>query len=278
MDVGHPVSSPIGCRVREVEQLTKIEAPAPRFAQIADVLRDRIQRHVYAPGAPLPSEPELSTEFHVSRVTINRAVGLLRGEGLVRVHRGRGTFVRAIPVITRHATTRFQAREQGRGAFDVEIRALGLEPAHEVVVDRVPASERAAGLLQVQVGEELVVRRRKFYAGDVPVQLADSYLPAELAEKARVTEPETGHGGTYSRLADVGHAPVHFVEDVTCRGATATEAAFLDLEPNQPVLEVLLVAADSNDQPVSLTQHVMAGQQWQLRYEWRDHVYEPTDA
>ena len=258
--------------------MSKIEVPRPRFAQIADVLRDRIQRHVYAPGCPLPSEPELSAEFSVSRVTINRAVGLLRSEGLVRVHRGRGTFVRAIPVITRHATKRFGEREQGRGAFDVEVRALGLEPGHEVVVDRVAASERAAEFLSVDVGAELVVRRRKFYAGDVPVQLADSYLPAELAEKAGVTEAETGHGGTYSRLADIGRAPVHFVEDVTCRGATAKEAEFLDMEPNQPVLEVVLVAADKNGQPVSLTQHVMAGQQWQLRYEWTDQVLEPADA
>jgi len=258
--------------------ISRIEAPRPRFAQIADVLRDRIARGVYAPGSPLPSEPELSGEFSVSRVTVNRAVGLLRSEGLVRVHRGRGTFVRTIPVITRHSTKRFGQREQGRGAFDVEIRAMGLEPRHEIVLDRVSAGERAAGLLGVDVGAELVVRRRKFYAGDVPVQLADSYLPAELAEKAGVTEPETGHGGTYSRLADVGRAPVHFAEDILCRGASAKEAEFLDMEPNQPILEVLLVAADKDGRPVSLTQHVMAGHQWQLRYEWIDQVQEPGDA
>jgi GntR family transcriptional regulator len=250
--------------------MTAIEAPRPRFAQIADVVRDRIERGVYAAGSPLPSEPELSREFGVSRVTINRAVGLLRGEGLVRVLRGRGTFVRAIPVITRSATKRFGDRDRGRGAFDVEVRALGLEPRHEVLVERVAASGRAAELLGVTPGAELVVRRRKFYASDEPVQLADSYLPAELAEKAGVTEPETGPGGTYSRLADVGRAPVHFVEMVSCRGARSTEADFLGIEPNQPVMDVLLIAADDRNVPVSVTQHVMAGHQWQLRYDWTD--------
>lgn len=250
--------------------MTAIETPRPRFAQIADVLRARIERGVYAAGSPLPSEPELSREFDVSRVTINRAVGLLRGEGLVRVARGRGTFVRAIPVITRTATKRFGERDRGRGAFDVEVRALGLEPRHEVLVERVPASGRAAELLGVSPGAELVVRRRKFYAGDEPVQLADSYLPAELAEKAGVTEPETGPGGTYSRLADVGRAPVHFTETVSCRGARTKEAEFLGIEPNQPVMDVLLIAADDRNAPVSVTQHVMAGHQWQLRYDWTD--------
>lgn len=258
--------------------MSAIEAPRPRFAQIADVLRDRIDRGAYAAGSPLPSEPELSREFNVSRVTVNRAVGLLRGEGLVRVSRGRGTFVRAIPVITRSATRRFGERDRGRGAFDVEVRALGLEPRHEVVVERVPASERAAELLHVDFGAELVVRRRRFYAGDEPVQLADSFLPAGLAEKAGVTDPETGPGGTYSRLADIGQAPVHFTETVSCRGARAKEAEFLGIEPAQPVMDVLLIAANEEGVPVSVTQHVMAGHQWELRYDWTDRGPEHADG
>jgi GntR family transcriptional regulator len=253
---------------------TAIEEPRPRFGQIADVLRDRIQRGVYAPGSPLPSEPELSREFAVSRVTANRAVTLLRAEGLVLVRRGRGAFVRTVPVITRRATTRFADRDRGRGAYDVELRELGLEPTYDVRVERVPASENAARLLGVDVGAELVVRRRRFYADGEPVQLADSYLPAELAEKAGVDQPETGQGGTYSRLAEAGRAPVHFVENVTCRAPSAREASFLRIEQGQPVLDVLLVAADAKERPVSVTQHVMAGQQWKLRYEWTDDSFD----
>ena len=132
--------------------MTTIEAPRPRFGQIAEVLRDRIGRGVYAPGSPLPSEPELAGEFGVSRVTVNRAVGLLRSEGLVRVLRGRGVFVRDVPVITRNATRRFHERDRGRGAYDVEMREVGLEPMHEVQVERVAATDRAAELLGVRAG------------------------------------------------------------------------------------------------------------------------------
>jgi GntR family transcriptional regulator len=258
--------------------MSAIDTPRPRFGQIADVLRDRITRGVYAAGSPLPSEPELSREFAVSRVTVNRAVGLLRIEGLVRVRRGRGAYVRGIPVITRNATTRFGARGRGLGAYDVEVRALGLEPRHEVLVERQPASARAAELLGVEPGTELVVRRRRFFAGDEPVQLADSYLVAELAEKAGADQPDAGPGGTYSRLADIGRAPVSFAEDVTCRPASGKEAARLDMEPGQPVLDVLLVASDADGHPISTTHHVMAGHQWQLRYQWNDPAPDAHDA
>lgn len=250
--------------------MTTIEPPQPRFAQIAGVLRDRIAREVYKGGDPLPSEPELAREFSVSRITINRAVGILRTDGLVRVIRGRGTFVRSIPVVTRRANSRFVARDQGLGAFDVEVRELGMKPGSEVVVDRVPASDRAAELLQVEPGSEVVVRRRRFFANDEPVQIADSYIPAPLAEEAGVTEADTSPGGSYSRLAEVGRAPVFFSETVSCRGASASEATLLEMEPQQPVLEVLLIASDRDHVPVSVTQHVMAGHQWKLNYEWSD--------
>lgn len=272
-----------GCRTSRVYSvrsslMSTIEPPKPRFAQIADVLRDRISREVYRAGEPLPSEPELAKEFDVSRITINRAVGLLRSGGLIRVRRGLGSFVRAIPVVTRNANTRFIARDQGRGAFDVEVRSLGMKPRSEVTVDRVDASDLTAKLLGLEPGSEVVVRRRRFYADDEPVQIADSYIPATVAEEAGITEADAGPGGSFSRLAEIGRAPVNFIEDVTCRGATPSEAKFLEMESQQPVLEVLLVASDEAGVPVSMTQHVMAGHQWRLRYEWSDSEKESRNA
>lgn len=263
--------------VVESALMSTIESPIPRFAQIAEVLRDRIAREIYKPGSPLPSEPELAREFDVSRITVNRAVGLLRSDGLIRVRRGLGSFVRSIPVVTRNANTRFSDRDKGRGAFDVEVRALGMKPRSEVTIDRTVASDQAAKLLGLNPGSEVVVRRRRFYANDEPVQIADSYIPADIADEAGIAEADAGPGGSYSRLAEIGRAPMNFSEEITCRGATASEARFLGMESQQPVFEVLLVASDADGIPVSVTQHVMAGHQWRLRYEWSD-TEEQTSA
>jgi hypothetical protein len=40
-------------------------------------------------------------------------------------------------------------------------------------------------------------------------QLATSYIPWSLAEGTQMAEPDSGPGGSYSRLADIGHGPVH---------------------------------------------------------------------
>ena len=52
-----------------------------RYQQIADDLRERLGS--VGVGQVLASESELSAEFGVSRVTIRRALEILREEGLV---------------------------------------------------------------------------------------------------------------------------------------------------------------------------------------------------
>src|SRR5215472_134180 len=118
-----------------------LEPQRPQYRQLADLLRDAITSGEYPPGSVLPSEPVLAERFRVSRPTVNRAISILRTEGAVRVERGRGTIVREIPVIQRQATSRYTqtARELGggRGAFDSEIRSMGMTPRSDVEVSQV---------------------------------------------------------------------------------------------------------------------------------------------
>ena len=63
------------------------------WRQIAEELEDEIASRTYAPGGRLPTEMELSARFGVNRHTVRRAIATLEDRGLVRVERGRGTFV-----------------------------------------------------------------------------------------------------------------------------------------------------------------------------------------
>ena len=66
----------------------------PVFMSIANRISDRILlEKLYAPNDKLPNEHELAQELGVSRTSIREAVKTLVGKGLLRVERGRGTFV-----------------------------------------------------------------------------------------------------------------------------------------------------------------------------------------
>ena len=73
------------------------DSPVPRYAQLADVFRQRIARNVWPPGTRLPTLEALMGEFDVARVTVRQAMELLARDGLVSAERGRGTFVTAQP-------------------------------------------------------------------------------------------------------------------------------------------------------------------------------------
>jgi DNA-binding GntR family transcriptional regulator len=71
------------------------------YEQIALYLRGAIIVRQLPPGTPLPSEPELSARYGVSRDTVRRAMQLLRDIGLAEPQRGRGHFVVRTPEINR---------------------------------------------------------------------------------------------------------------------------------------------------------------------------------
>ena len=73
------------------------DSPVPRYAQLADVLRQRISRGVWTEGTRLPSLDEFVREFGVARVTVRQAVNLLARDGLLSPQQGRGTFVTGRP-------------------------------------------------------------------------------------------------------------------------------------------------------------------------------------
>ena len=73
------------------------DSPVPRYAQLAALFRNRIERGVWRPGGQLPTLECLMAEFGVARVTVRQAINLLARERLVSAQRGRGTFVTGQP-------------------------------------------------------------------------------------------------------------------------------------------------------------------------------------
>ena len=249
-----------------------VQSPRPQYRQLADLIRIAIDAGEYAPGSELPPEGQLARLHGVSRATVNRAVLILRGEGAVRVQRGRGTVVRELPVLRREgiARQRADARETGdaRGAFQAELERVGLTARSDAEVATEPASGEIATLLGIEPGKPVVTRRRRMFGNDVPVQLATSFLPGDIAVGSALAAADPGPGGIYSRLSDLGHKPVRFSEAVRVRLPVEEEAAFLVMDAEQRVLAVRRLASDEEGRVVEVNEIVLPAHQWELYYEW----------
>jgi GntR family transcriptional regulator len=245
----------------------------PVYRQIADHLRQAIRDGQYGEGDALPSEAAMAETYGVTRMTARQAIEVLKTEGLVRSEHGRGVFVRIRPKVHRLARNRFtkdwREREGGRGAYDVEMKQLGLEPAVELVeVGPVIPPPEIAERLRLQPEDQALIRRRQMYAAGQPMQLATSYVPWLFAGGTQMVDQDSGPGGIYSRLAEVGHRPARFTEEVATRMPTPEEARFLRLTDPQPVFNLFRTAFDEAGTPVEVCEHVMSGDRWLLAYEW----------
>jgi GntR family transcriptional regulator len=155
----------------------------PLYAQVEDVLADRISRGALPVGAQLPSEEELIREFNVSRTTIRTTIQNLVRQGLVEIRRGRGTFV-ASPRMIQELTE--------LTGFVEDMQVLGRIPTARVISrDVVPADRLVADKLAIAAGTPVVQIRRVRLSDGVPLSFDETYLPEHVGRKVMADDLAT---------------------------------------------------------------------------------------
>ncbi len=209
-----------------------------RYQQIAAELRRRAAR--LGPGRVLASESDLSHEFSVSRVTIRRALELLRAEGLVDSRQGFGWYVATEPVPQQlNALETIEAQLGSRGlAADRRILEFAFEPS-------TPRVREVLGCDQV-----LRVKRLNLADGQ-PFAVVTVWCPSTL--------------GHHLSRHEVERHPFYELIGLQLRGATQTigadsahepDATLLDVPVGSPVLRCERITTDVDGVPVLLSEHV----------------------
>lgn len=238
------------------------------FRQIADQLREAIDKGKFAEGDKLPSETELVEHYTVSRMTVRNSISLLQGEGLVVAEHGKGVFVRPRSPVRRLASDRFarRHRDQGKSAFTVEAEAAGSHPQ----VDRLEVrEERPSQDIATRLGgaRRVLARHRRYLLDGRPVEFATSYLPLDIARGTAIAEPNPGPGGIYARLEELGHRLDHFDEEIHARMPSPQEVKALNLASGVPVIHLLRTAYDTEGRAVEICETLMAADAYVLAYQ-----------
>ncbi|MDQ3177400.1 MAG: GntR family transcriptional regulator [Actinomycetota bacterium] len=209
-----------------------------RYQEIAGSIRERVE--AAAPGALLPSESELSSEFGVSRVTVRRALELLRDEGSIAARQGFGWFVVTAPV---------QQRLDELGTIEAQLEHSGRRAERRVLEFAfVAPPPRVAALLGV---DQVLRARRVNLADGEPFAVVTVWCPAELA-------------ANLSR-DDVERRPFYELLDVELRGATQTigadsaepaDATVLGVPVGSPLLRCERITTDRSGSPVLVSEHL----------------------
>jgi GntR family transcriptional regulator len=243
-------------------------ATDPPYRAIADQLRAQIERGEITPGRPLLPAKQIAEQFGVSHTTIHKAFAVLQDEGLLDIRAGVGVFVRAWQPIVRDATTRLAGKQwkRGRSIWQAD---LGDREMHvDTRVRTVKAADVTADVRALLDAPRYLVRDRVFTVEKQRIQLAASYLDAAAVGGTQIAEIDTGPGGTYARLAELGLEPTLFCEDVRARFPDAQERETLRVGPRRIVLDVLREAATEQERTVEVTHMRMLADAYVLRYRF----------
>jgi GntR family transcriptional repressor for pyruvate dehydrogenase complex len=143
-------------------------------SMVSDDLLNRIVSGEFPPGSTLPGEQELTIQHEVSRMTVREAVKTLEAQSVVRIERGRGTFVNPL-----HFWTSMEAvlRAAADGENDavasiqlIELRRMLESGAAELAAPRITAEELEA------LRKHLATMRAAHQANDV-----GDFVEADLA-------------------------------------------------------------------------------------------------
>ena len=155
--------------------------------QVADQLQKMIEDGVWKIGEKIPTEPELTAMFSVSRTTLREAVRCLTTEGILVVKQGDGTYVRA--------NNGFHARMSM--AYD-QVSLSNIQEARnmlELTVARLAARRRQENDIR-ELRRTLCLRQEKGTGADPQADLA-FHMAIARASHNKILEELYGSLATY---------------------------------------------------------------------------------
>lgn len=235
------------------------QSAVPLYAQIEDVLRERLRSGEWTAGQRIPSESDLQKDFGVSRMTVRGVLNLLADEGLLHRVPGKGTFV---------SEQKIAAQSPAYQGIREQLESRGYTTETELISsDLASPSERVRGLFKLgPLGLAHRITRRRFLEGS-PVTLHQSWINPALAPDI------DSHDVVERQLCEVLSTEYSLEASRTDETlevvlASDEEAELLECEPGAPLLRLDDVLSDSQGRVFECTKLLMRGDRMKLEFTY----------
>lgn len=229
-------------------------ATKPLYAQVEEIIRQRLIDNYWHPGDALPSEIQLAAELGVSQGTVRKALNDMVAENLLVRRQGRGTFV---------------SEHTERRALFLFFNLVGEDGSRTMPVSRIiscdhrKATPEERERLELKTGAEIITVLRLRSLHDKPtivdrVTVSRALFP-DLGGDIKLPENlYRFYQGEY------GITITKAQERVRAVSATPDEAELLGLEAGAPLLEIDRISLSLDARPV----------EWRVsRCNTSDHTY-----
>ncbi len=250
-------------------------AQAPRYQQIADDLRRRVESHEFIVDIPLPTEADLQLQYRASRNTVREAIKLVVQQHLLETRAGQGTFITKaiVPFVTTLSTDpKTGIGGGGEGAnYPALIREQGREadagiPEVQVLACPAPIATR----LRIAAEENVVSRHQKRYIDGTVWSVQTSYYPMKWVKQGatRLLEPEDIPEGAVQHIAKtLGLKQVGYRDLLSARRPDDGERRLFDLTHHHTVFEIYRTSFAEDETPLRVTVTIFPADRNQIVYD-----------
>ncbi|CAM3917429.1 GntR family transcriptional regulator [Kibdelosporangium persicum] len=240
---------------------------------IAGVLRHEIMAGRYPSGSMLPSETQLMERFTVSRTPVRDAITMLKAEGLISVHHGKGAVVRVRPewVVRSHPRKIVDEAKPGSGSpdyFDLDLEGYQWDIVDEPTHERVRATAGLALMIGVREGTDVFVYDQLLDDGQGRRMFHRLYLPFDTVNDVRRLGGPAYRTPTelYSILAAAGYEVI-WREGIRAMMPPREDATRLRIPDATPMLVAQRIAAAPDGRPFAMEETRISAENAKFVYE-----------
>jgi len=213
----------------------------PLYIQIKNSLLSAIRQREFKPNDRIPGEQELESLFHVSRITVRKAISELVDEGILIKKQGKGTFLSGVIVAT--------TLDEINGYTQSMLR-LGYKPGRILVERNILncGMETIKKQLNVDPKAELVHIKRVLLADGEPVILEKVYYPIKFRF---FMDEDLNEESTYNLLKrKMNIIPYKAQKTIGIEPANDETALYLKTKVGTPLLVTNELVVEQNDTPI----------------------------
>lgn len=224
----------------------------PIYRQIADLLREKIEKEEYKFGQFIPSERELATKYGVNRLTLRKAISLLSNEGLLISKPGKGTYVNRPRIDSAFDTI------QGTTPFLID---MGLTPSsHLIYSGKRKAGWKYSKIFQTDKNTDIFQLFRVRLGDGEPYILEYTFIPYSLIPNIEQ------YDFTIYSLYDIYNKHeimlAHDIQTLEIVTASPPQSTLLNIPENEAVFMTTETIFDTKGRVVEYTKSYSSGKKF----------------
>ncbi len=226
------------------ENQIELNSDIPKYAQVREIIRARIEDGEYLPGMSIPSESDLVEEFGIHRLTVRNAIDSLVKEGMLKPIQGKGVYVLG---------KKIKHNLESLAGFRQKIREQGLKPSVKNLVKTVrTAGLKYATLLEIEPDDEIFYIRRLYFVDDEPYSIEDVYIPKEILPEIEFTDLDVF--SLFDIMEFNGISYQYAQQTVETTRLDTKDARWLKINSETPVLVFNCISRDQNGRVIEFNQ------------------------